>query len=140
LPVSETDDHKTFLSGMSDDQLALLVLRMIRIVEDASERIGEYRQRFFERHSVLPGYSGRTSSTAGCRFDTHASACDASPGYCFSNPRSSIAAIWRLRFILGCPSIGRQQSCLVAASPESLDSLSSRALIHILSSGKMSRT
>jgi len=38
---------------MSDDQLALLVLRMIRIVEDASEWVGEYRQRFFERHSVL---------------------------------------------------------------------------------------
>ena len=38
---------------MSDDQLALLVLRMIRIVEDASERIGEYRQCLIERHSVL---------------------------------------------------------------------------------------
>src|SRR5207237_5983836 len=53
LPVNETDDQKTLLSRLSDDQLALLVLRMIRLVEDASERIGEYRQRLIERRSVL---------------------------------------------------------------------------------------
>jgi len=53
LPVGETDDQKTLLNRMSDDQLALLALRMIRIVEDASERIGEYRQCLVERHSVL---------------------------------------------------------------------------------------
>ena len=52
-PFCEAHDQKTLLSRVPDDQLASLVVRMIRIVEDASELISKNRQCFFERHSVL---------------------------------------------------------------------------------------
>ncbi|HEY6360807.1 MAG TPA: hypothetical protein VIX63_06860 [Vicinamibacterales bacterium] len=49
---------------MTDDQFPSLIGRVIRIVEYARQRIGEYRQRLVERDAVILSEAARLDVAA----------------------------------------------------------------------------